>query len=81
MRKPLLGTVAVLSGMTGGAVVADAQSILAADAAGHTAPPVPGTITVRPNGRVRFYAYFATDRNMEGAGSTLAGSQMATCRR
>ena len=45
MRKLLLATVAALGASMGVATVADAQ----------TASPDPGTVTVRLNGRFRFY--------------------------
>jgi len=58
MRKLLLATVAVLGASIGAATVADAQ----------TASPAPGTITVRLNGRFRFYAYGAFDKDADVAG-------------
>ena len=61
MRKLLLATVAVLGGSMGVAAVADAQ----------TASPAPGTVTVRLNGRVRFYAFVTADRDVD---NNLAGS-------
>ena len=64
MRKLLLATVAALGASTGMAAVADAQ----------TASPEPGTVTVRLNGRLRFYAGIVSDRNANNnaAGDTTA---------
>ncbi len=66
MRKLLLATVAVLGASIGVASVADAQ----------TASPAPGTVTVRLNGRFRFYAYASFDRDVDNntAGSTSGTS-------
>ena len=55
MRKLLLATVAVLGASMGAAAVADAQ----------TASPAPGTVTVRLNGRFRFYGYFVNDSSVD----------------
>ena len=52
MRKLLLATVAALGASIGVASVADAQ----------TASPAPGTVTVRLNGRFRFYAFDVQDQ-------------------
>ena len=52
MRKLLLATVAVLGASVGVASIADAQ----------TASPAPGTVTVRLNGRFRFYGLYASDQ-------------------
>ena len=61
MRKLLLATVAVLGASIGAASVADAQ----------TTSPAPGTVTVRLNGRVRFYAGYTSfsdaDNNASGS--------------
>ncbi len=62
MRKLLLATVAALGASMGAATIADAQA---------PATPAPGTITVRLNGRVRFYAAIVNDRDLE---NNLAGS-------
>ncbi len=66
MRKLLLATVAALGASMGAAAVADAQ----------TASPEPGTVTVRLNGRFRFYAGVVSDRdaNNNAAGSTGVGA-------
>ena len=61
MRKLLLATVAVLGGSLGVSAVAEAQ----------TTSPAPGTITVRLNGRVRFYAAVVNDRD---ADNTINGT-------
>ncbi len=67
MRKLLLATVAALGGLTGAAAVADAQSM--SDTSGQAFPrvaaPTPGTVTVRLNGRFRFYAAAVADRNTD----------------
>jgi predicted porin len=65
MRKLLLATVAVLGASIGVASVADAQ----------TASPAPGTITVRLNGRFRFYAYGGS---ISEADNNAAGSATGT---
>ena len=61
MRKLLLATVAALGASMGVAAVADAQ----------TAAPAPGTVTVRLNGRFRFYAFYTqqgdADNNTTGS--------------
>ena len=64
MRKLLLATVAAMGASMGAAAVADAQ----------TATPEPGTVTVRLNGRFRFYAGVVSDRdaNNNAAGDTTA---------
>ena len=61
MRKLLLASVAALGASMGAAAVADAQ----------TASPEPGTVTVRLNGRLRFYAGIVSDRD---ANNNAAGS-------
>ena len=66
MRKLLLATVAVLGGTMGAAEVASAQAL--SETAGQTASPAPGTITVRLNGRVRFYAAIVADRDTDLGG-------------
>ncbi len=60
MRKLLLATVAALGASMGVAAVADAQTF-----------PTPGTVTIRLNGRFRFYAGVVSDRvaNNNAAGS------------
>jgi predicted porin len=67
MRKLLLATVAALGGLMGVAAVADAQSM--SDTSGQAFPtvagPTPGTVTVRLNGRFRFYAVAVADRNSD----------------
>ena len=65
MRKLLLATVAVLGASMGVSAVADAQ----------TASPAPGTVTVRLNGRFRFYGYAAYDRDVD---NNAAGSATGT---
>ncbi len=62
MRKLLLATVAALGASMGVATVADAQ----------TASPAPGTVTVRLNGRMRFYGYYANDRDVDNNASGSA---------
>ena len=65
MRKLLLATVAVLGASIGVASVADAQ----------TASPAPGTVTVRLNGRFRFYAFAVSDRDVDNnAAGTATGT-------
>lgn len=61
MRKLLLATVAALGGSLGVASVAEAQA----------PSPAPGTVTVRLNGRFRFYGAVVFDRD---ADNNLAGS-------
>lgn len=63
MRKLLLATVAATGVSIGVAAVADAQPT--------GTPPAPGTITVRLNGRFRFFAAISNDRDFE---NNLAGS-------
>ena len=63
MRKLLLATVAAMGASMGVASVADAQ----------TATPAPGTVTVRLNGRVRFYAAYIEDRDADNS-FAVAGS-------
>ena len=65
MRKLLLATVAVLGASIGVASVADAQ----------TASPAPGTVTIRLNGRFRFYGYYV---NESDANNNFAGSASGT---
>ncbi len=65
MRKLLLATVAMLGASMGAAAVADAQ----------TTSPAPGTVTVRLNGRFRFYGFVASDRD---ADNTAAGTATGT---
>lgn len=64
MRKLLLATVAALGASMGVATVADAQSY-----------PTPGTVTVRLNGRFRFYGGIVVDRD---ANNNAAGSATGT---
>lgn len=69
MRKLLLATVAAMGASMGAAAVADAQ----------TASPEPGTVTVRLNGRFRFYGGIVTDRNVNNnAAGTPSGNFDAT---
>ena len=63
MRKLLLATVAALGASMAMASYADAQ---VADDTDGQSYPTPGTVTVRLNGRYRFYAYEAN----QGAGRT-----------
>ncbi len=65
MRKLLLATVAALGASMGAAAVADAQ----------TASPTPGTVTVRLNGRFRFYGGIISDRD---ANNNAAGTPTGT---
>lgn len=65
MRKLLLATVAALGASMGVATVADAQ----------TASPAPGTVTVRLNGRFRFYGFIANDRDVD---NNAAGTSTGT---
>ena len=68
MRKLLLATVAALGASMGVATVADAQ----------TASPAPGTVTVRLNGRFRFYGAIISDRQADNnASGTATGLQNA----
>ena len=62
MRKLLLATVAVLGASIGVASVADAQ----------TTTPAPGTVTVRLNGRFRFYGYVANQSDVNNNASGTA---------
>ncbi len=55
MRKLLLATVAALGASMGVAAVADAQ----------TTGPAPGTVTVRLNGRFRFYGAVMDQKNAD----------------
>ena len=70
MRKLLLATVAVLGASIGVASVADAQ----------TASPAPGTVTVRLNGRFRFYAITdsLSDFNNNAAGTATGTTSTVT---
>ncbi len=63
MRKLLLATVAALGASMAVASYADAQVVDDTDGQSF---PTPGTVTVRLNGRYRFYAYVAD----QGAGRT-----------
>ena len=63
MRKLLLATVAALGASMGVATVADAQ----------TTSPAPGTVTVRLNGRFRFYGVIVNDRDAD-VGAPASGS-------
>lgn len=65
MRKLLLATVAALGASMGAAAVADAQ----------TASPEPGTVTVRLNGKFRFYGGIISDRDVN---NNAAGSATGT---
>jgi hypothetical protein len=58
MRKLLLATVAALGASIGAASYADAQVVDNTDGQGF---PTPGTVTVRLNGRFRFYAGVTTE--------------------
>ena len=68
MRKLLLAGVAVLGASVGLADVADAQKL---------ASPDPGQVIVRLNGRVRFYAYGAFDRDVNNNPATTAAGRLA----
>ena len=83
MRKLLLATVATTGLSMGIAAVADAQSTAPTPAApprpaaaAAPAGPAPGTLTVRLNGRFRFYAAILNDRDLENnlAGSAAVGT-------
>lgn len=65
MRKLLLATVAALGASMGVSAVADAQ----------TASPAPGTVTVRLNGRFRFYGGIISDGNVD---NNASGSSTGT---
>ena len=67
MRKLLLATVAALGASMGVASVAEAQA----------PSPAPGTVTVRLNGRFRFYGAVVFDRDVDNnlAGSTTGLTQ------
>ena len=71
MRKLLLATAALM----GGVAVADVQTPAVAQTAAATGP-APGTITVRLNGRFRFYGAIVNDRDLENnlAGSAAVGT-------
>jgi len=62
MRKLLLATVALIGASTGAATIAEAQ----------TASPTPGTVTVRLNGRFRFYGTIISDRDNNVGGNKQA---------
>jgi len=62
MRKLLLATVAALGASMGIAAVADAQ----------TASPAPGTVTVRLNGRFRFFGAVMDQKNADNNASGTA---------
>ncbi len=65
MRKLLLATVAALGASMGAATVADAQ----------TGSPEPGTVTVRLNGRFRFWGGVVADRDVNNnAAGTPSGN-------
>ena len=70
MRKLLLAGVAVLGGWSGGSAGAGAQTFT--DVAGQTSSPAPGTVTVRLNGRFRFYAALINDSDANNNASTTA---------
>ena len=61
MRKLLLATVAALGATMGVATYADAQVV---DNTDGQAYPTPGTVTVRLNGRFRWYGYVADNGNL-----------------
>lgn len=63
MRKLLLATVAVLGGSMGISAVAEAQ----------VPTPAPGTVTVRLNGLVRFYAAYIKDGDANRTAGTALG--------
>jgi predicted porin len=64
MRKLLLASAAVLGVMTGMTETGFAQS---SDDSGQAATPAPGTITVRLNGRFRFYAGIQSESDKEAS--------------
>ncbi len=70
MRKLLLATVAALGASMGVAAVADAQ----------TASPAPGTVTVRLNGRFRFYGSVISqsDANNNASGTATGNVNVTT---
>ncbi len=70
MCKSLLAGVAVLGVWTWSGMGALAQTFT--DTAGQTASPAPGTVTVRLNGRFRFYAALISDRDVDNNASGTA---------
>ncbi len=68
MRKLLLATVAALGASMGVSAVADAQ----------TASPAPGTVTVRLNGRFRFYGAIVNDRDADNNTAGAVQNQSLT---
>ncbi len=70
MHKLLLAGVAVLGGWSCGAGVAGAQTFT--DTTGQTVSPAPGTVTVRLNGRFRFYAALVSDHSVDNNSSGTA---------
>ena len=75
MRKLLLATVAALGASMAVATYADAQ--IADDTDGQSYP-TPGTVTVRLNGRYRFYAGFFDQNSARAVTSTTASSSAST---
>ncbi len=75
MRKLLLATVAALGASMGVATYADAQIVDNTDGQSF---PTPGTVTVRLNGRFRFYAGF--DRQRRSPRAEHGGSRQTTPR-
>jgi predicted porin len=78
MRKLLLATVAGLGAWGAVATDADAQQMITPNytggASSPTAPtPQPGTVVVRLNGRVRFYAFATSDSDAENNVLTNTG--------
>ena len=68
MRKLLLATVVALGGSLGVASVAEAQA----------PSPAPGTVTVRLNGRFRFFAAAVFDRDVDNPFAGGAGTVVPT---
>ena len=72
MRKLLLASVAVLGTSMGVGTEASAQSYIGGTALPSLAAPTPGTVTVRLNGRFRFYGFVANDRDADNNASGTA---------
>ena len=75
MRKLLLATVAALGASMGVATYADAQIVDDTDGQSY---PTPGTVTVRLNGRFRFYAGVYDANSSRAVTSTAASSTAST---
>ena len=81
MRKLLLASAAMLSASLGLADLAHAQTFNQASMDqsgmddGQSAAPAPGTISVRLNGRFRFYAGYFDDKDYRGQTATNTTKQ------